>query len=180
MKKYLWLTLICVALSVFAACGTKNSEAATDEIVGMANPWTDSDKQGVLDATGFDLTLPESATKAVYSYMESDKLAQVSYNLDGYSWNFRVQPSSELTDISGVYYEWTSERSGKLNGCEALYTIYSEGEDENAYAYHVLNWFDSANGVLYSLSVDGEGVNNLDIQGHVKDLITAMGGTIKE
>jgi len=180
MKKKILLVLACMALSVFTACGEKSTEVVDSEIVGMANPWVETDQQGILDATGFNLALPEAATDAYYSYMESEKMAQVSYNLDGYNWNFRVQPSTELTDISGVYYEWTSERSGKLNGCEALYTIYSEGEDENAYAYHVLNWFDSANGVLYSLSVDGEGVNNLDIQGHVKDLITAMGGTIKE
>ena len=100
MKKRCGLIIILALLSL-CGCGAEKANTAT-----IANPWTDSDEKGVLEATGFDLVAPEGATDVIYSYMEEDKMAQVTYNLDKASWVYRVKPANSLEDISGMNYEW--------------------------------------------------------------------------
>ena len=95
MKKKiaLVLSIISVGMLALSGCGSSSKEATTEaqteetttkaeettaeETVGMANPWTDSDKEGVLEATGFEMDAPEGATDVAYSYMQESGLAQM-------------------------------------------------------------------------------------------------------
>lgn len=115
MKKKTVLALILASISmvVMAGCssadssGNQKEESAGSEEI--ANPWTESDQQGVAEATGFDMTAPDGATDVVYSYMAEESLAQMSYELDGASWIYRAQATDALTNISGMEEGWTSE-----------------------------------------------------------------------
>ena len=208
MKKLTWLALGVAMVLAFSACGKKEepvSEPVKEEVAapakeeekeaeepakeedkktenaGMANPWTESDKQGVLDATGFEMTAPEGATDVAYSYMKDSKMAQMTYKLDGADWTYRIQPANELTDISGMNYEWTSKDDGKVKGLEAKYLTYSdakEGQDtiDGANGVQVVNWYDPAAGVTYSLSATGNDLNGMDIQVYAENVYVPLQG----
>ena len=159
----------------------QEAEAEESAEVGMANPWTDSDQQGVLQAMGFDMTSPEGATDVKYSYSESLGIAQMTYELDNASWTYRMQSASELSDISGMEYEWTDVQDGQVAGLEAKYYAYSDATEDteyidNVFAVQVVDWYDAAPGVLYSLSVSGTDINGLDIQVFAEQLYTPLQG----
>ena len=154
----------------------ESNEAET--AIGMPNPWTDSDEQGVLEATGFEIAAPEGATEVSYSYMEESKLAQVKYVLDDISWVYRMEPADELTDISGMYYEWTDEdkSEGTVSGREAVYYGYLAPEDSDEEDVQLVNWYDAVTGVTYSLSATAKDLDGMDIQAYAEQLYVPLQG----
>ena len=154
----------------------ESSEAET--AIGMPNPWTDSDEQGVLEATGLEIAAPEGATEVSYSYMEESKLAQVKYVLDDISWVYRMEPADELTDISGMYYEWTDEdkSEGTVSGREAVYYGYLAPEDSDEEDVQLVNWYDAVTGVTYSLSATAKDLDGMDIQAYAEQLYVPLQG----
>ncbi len=173
MKKKMVVLIIGVMGLMLAACGSQdngtgeineNTEASYSK--GMANPWIDSDEEGVLEATGVNVIAPEGATNVLYSYMPSEGMAQLNFNMDGAMWVYRVQPAEKLEDISGVYYEWNFTEETTVAGMEAMnysYTSEQEGEFiDNIESTRVVNWYDAENKVTYSLYVSGIDINGLD------------------
>ncbi len=207
MRKYLGLAIAVMTACAFATgCSTSNSSATAesetsaeestaaetkaeeteveseeDALTGdvqIANPWTESDKAGVLEATGFEMDAPDGAEDVVYSYMAESGLAQMAYILNGEEWNYRMQPADELTDISGCYYEWTSVDDGTVSGRPAKY-YYCVSEDLNdteTKDVEVVNWYDVVPGVTYSLSVSGGDLNGLDIQVVAENIFKPLQG----
>lgn len=173
------MLLMLLALS---ACGGNsidaNNASSADERVngymdGSTNPWTASDKNGVLEATGFDINPPEGATDVYYSFIEESKLAQMTYVLDELEFTYRIKASSELEDISGMHYEWDSIADGAIYTNEAEYFMYSPSDTEEEATdsdneVAVLNWFDSASGITYSLSVIGDDLNETNITAYAE------------
>ncbi len=150
--------------------------AATGEASAqIANPWVQSDRQGVADATGFEMTPPEGAENVAYSYTETDSLAQMTYELNGDKWTYRMQEADELTDISGMYYTWDAEEKGEVSGREAIYYSYG-GLDNAGDDIQVVNWYDAVTGVTYSLSAVGSDLNGMDIQAHAESLYVPLQG----
>ncbi|MBQ1609267.1 MAG: hypothetical protein II092_10455 [Lachnospiraceae bacterium] len=190
----LWMSVMLM-LSV-SACGTKTENAATPQApdaetvieepateepeaeesdTGLANPWTESDREGVLAATGFDLNVPDDAENVVYSYMEADKLAQVSYVMNDHDWTYRVQPTDGLQDISGMYYEWVAEEDTNVANHEAEIKAYVEnnGNPDNLddmFSVQVLNWYDATEGATHSVSISGRAVDGLDLSVYAEDM----------
>ena len=178
------------------ACGTKTENTATPQApdpepaieepateepeaeepeASVSNPWTDSDREGVLAATGFDLNVPDEAENVVYSYMEADKLAQVSYVMNDHDWTYRVQPTDGLQDISGMYYEWVAEEDTNVADCEAEIKAYVEnnGDPDNLddmFSVQVLNWYDATEGATHSVSISGRAVDGLDLSVYAEDM----------
>ena len=154
----------------------ESSEAET--AIGMPNPWTDSDEQGVLEATGLEIAVPAGATEVSYSYMEESKLAQVKYVLDDISWVYRMEPADELTDISGMYYEWTDDdkSEGTVSGREAVYYGYLAPEDSDEEDVQLVNWYDAVTGVTYSLSATAKDLDGMDIQAYAEQLYVLLQG----
>ena len=150
--------------------------AATGEASAqIANPWTQSDRQGVADATGFEMTPPEGAENVAYSYTEADSLAQMTYELNSDKWTYRMQEADKLTDISGMYYTWDAEEKGEVSGREAIYYSYG-GLDNAGDDIQVVNWYDAVTGVTYSLSAVGSDLNGMDIQAHAESLYVPLQG----
>lgn len=150
--------------------GDSAVETSTEDIVtNIGNPWTATDKQGVLDATGFYLEAPEGASEANYSYMAEGKMAQLTYIYEGADWVYRIQPTDVLTDISGMNFTWISDEPGKVADMDAEYMGYSEQAEDSEYIddmffVQVVNWYDDASKATYSLSVSGRNIDGMDIE----------------
>lgn len=175
--KKMSLIILCGLLT---GCGTPNIVEQSTESLGIANPWTTTDKQGVLEATGFAMAAPIDATEVVYSYMNTDtgegKLAQMKYTINQTQWIYRMQSTDALTDISGMAYQWDVEFEGEVAGYEAVYYAYSDASPEqetidDVFCVHVVNWYDTTNAVTYSLSATGTDLNGMDIQVYAERLL---------
>lgn len=193
-RKALVLSIISVGMLALSGCGSSSKEATTEaqteetttkaeettaeETVGMANPWTDSDKEGVLEATGFEMDAPEGATDVAYSYMQESGLAQMIYKLDDISWTYRIQLADKLTDISGMYYDWGNENGdkGEVSGREALYYGYLAPEDSDEDSAQLVNWYDVVTGTTYSLSAVAKDLNGIDMQAYAEGIYKELQG----
>lgn len=201
MKKKLMVMLTATAISVAAMTGCGNSsdkaaaetesqtetetESAAEEItepeedvIGMPNPWTESDEQGVLEATGFDIKAPEGATDVAYSYIPENKLAQMQYVLDDINWSYKMEPTDEFMDISGMYYGWTDDDGdqGTVSGREAVYYGYLAPEGSDEEDVQLVNWYDAVTGVTYSLSAMADDLDGMDIQAYAEQLYVPLQG----
>lgn len=154
---------------------TQDDAAAQEESEEIANPWTESDEQGVMDATGFSMVPPDGAENVVYSYMAEDKLAQMTYELDGAKWVYRMQMADALTDISGLYMDWTGDE-GTVAGLEAMYYGQGDLNDETVDDVQLVNWYDAVSGVTYSLSATGPSLDGMDIQVYAENLYVPLQG----
>ncbi len=145
---------------------------ASEAISGMANPWTDSDKQGVYDATGFYLVVPEDASFAYYSYNEQIGMAQVMYGLDAVDYVVRAQHTDEAEDISGNYYEWAEETTGTVGNCPA--TFYVNVHDDTTPVLRMVTWYDESTGTSYSFSINSMTETDNDIQAEAEAVFAQM------
>lgn len=150
--------------------------------VSVENPWVETDKAGVLEATGLDIYAPEEATNVQYSYLTTSDMAQVTFSYAGHDdWTFRMQKSDMFLDISGLYYEWAYQGSTKVAGKEALEYAYVEGADDSGmiddmFGVQSINWYDDSTGISYSLSVQGNDLNGMDLQVIAENLFALDSG----
>ena len=171
------LLVLVLVLALFAGC----SRADSGETANVANPWTESDQQGVLEATGFSMTAPEGAADVAYSYLAESGLAQMRYVLHGADWVYRIQKADELTDISGMEYEWVGQQAGTVAGRDAMYYTWTDAEPDtetldDVSGVQVVNWYDAVTGVTYSLSVSGKDLGGMDLQVFAEDLYEPLQG----
>lgn len=187
IKKRCLVAALAMGLSVsmLAGCGKSGAfvvdqpdaivtitedEDSSEVTVGIENPWVDTNQEGVLEATGLNIYIPEEATNAQYSYMKTDDMAQVTFSYFGNDdWTFRMQKTDMLMDISGLYYEWVFQESVTVSGHEAMDYAYVEGDDgsgfiDDLFGVQMINWYDDTTGITYSLSVSGMNLNGMDIQ----------------
>ncbi len=181
MKKktiFLVLSLTVISAMLLAGCSSKpDQESPTDEQKQeIANPWTGSDEQGVAEATGFDMAAPDGATDISYSYMAEGAMAQMTYALDGASWTYRIQTADEMTDISGMTYEWTEKTEGSVSGREAVYCAYDASSSNTADTVRLVNWYDAVTGVTYSLAAAGKDLSDAEMQAYAESLYGPLQG----
>ncbi len=184
------MTIMTMSAAMLAGCGsstdqgttaetttetTADAEDTTDtadtEDTQIANPWTETDATGILETTGFLMSAPSGATNVTYSVMEEDGLAQMSYELDGASWNYRMQAGEKMTDISGMNYSWDKEE-GEFLGMAANFYGYV-GDDEMV---QLVCWYDALTGINYSLSATGDDLDGMDIQAYAESIYSSMQG----
>ena len=176
----LMMTIGLTMLAGYASAQETSAESLNEESIGvsqdaeLANPWTETDEQGVAEATGFEMAAPEGAADVSYSYMKETGLAQMSYVQDEIRWIYRIQKTDEITDISGMAYQWTAQEEGAVAGRVALYCTYigTEGEE----TVQVVVWYDDIPSVAYSLSASGKDLDGLDIQACAEDLFVPVQG----
>jgi len=151
MKKILALFVIAGVIFALAACGKEDNEETTqgESTAQVVNPVKDSDSDAIKKDYGIDFSEPEGAATVSYHTI-SDETAQMDFILNGVKYCARAQKSEEYSDISGMYYQWTSVTSAEINGCEAQVHIY-EAEEENAGS---VTWIDESVPMVYSLSAD--------------------------
>lgn len=192
------VTILAAGLSIgmLAGCGTNGAlevdgpdaiitiaenEDGSDVTVGIENPWVITDKDGVIEATGLNIYAPEDASNALYSYLKTSDLAQVTFTYEGYDdWTFRMQKTDMLMDISGLYYEWAYQDSAEVSGKEAMLYSYVDDADasgmiDDLSGVQLINWYDDSTGITYSLSVSGKDLNGMDIQVIAENLFETHG-----
>ncbi len=150
-------------------------EAQTDQI---GNPWRDCTEEEAYQYGPNGFSAPEGATNIRWSMCEAKKdtdlpgtMIQLDFDYDGLHYTAREQavPGEEITDISGMYYEWTAETDGILSNwaggnmpCKFLRHIGDDGYVD------VALWFDIETGYAYSLSTQADDLDGFDIQAMVE------------
>ena len=149
MKK---LVSILMALMVLL-CGTALAEA------GLANPWSQTTAQGLMDALGLQLGLPDGATNVAWQMMEAEQMGQVTFTWQGEDYTARIAPADVFEDISGLYYEWEAEDKCEVGRCKGVVRRAHDGEN----TVDVCLWYDDPTGLMYAVSVIGADLDGFDI-----------------
>lgn len=155
-------TMTLIAMVVFSLTGcAKNSSTETEPMAGMPNPWQyEVSPEEVQKMVNESFTIPEGAENVVYGIMESEKLAEVQFDLDGVSYCARMEPAKEFTDISGMYYTWDAEGVDQVNGIDAEVHRYISDEEEDA--DNVL-FYDADKQMMYSISATAPDLDGFDL-----------------
>lgn len=157
--------------SGFSISGAEIS--SSEEIMtGLANPYEEVSEEEMTARIGFYLGIPENATNLSYVVINGANIGQVTFDLDGYTYTARVKATADYEDISGYYYDWTSQEDINVSWCEGKYCRY-EGEDIKI---AVCTWCDIVPGVSYSLSVEGNNLDGVDIVNVANQVFVPMQG----
>lgn len=166
------LSLAAVMVMSLCSCGAKDPEENT----GLANPIVETDAEGLVQATGISLDAPEGAEDVTYAYINQGEgenlIAQVSFSLNGKSYNYRAVSTSETvlvaaTDpnedldkftesihngiqmgaqLAGLNYEdWNAETIVEI---AARQGVYGQSHEDVTF----VAWLDVVPGFLYSLT----------------------------
>ena len=134
------------------AADEDNSEDG-EPVIGVPNPIGEATAFEILEQTGVSFVIPEGAKDVAYYIIDMDgsNIAEMTFMLNGAECTCRIcgseVPTGKLEDISGMYYEWTSEDKAEVGGNAAeLYWL--EGEQG------IVLWYDYVPGLLYSLGMD--------------------------
>lgn len=147
--------MICtLLLCLFAACG-KDEEQSGAVMPNTPNPMSETDADGLADKLGVSFNAVEGADDVAY-YIINNTTAEMQFKRDDVDFTARVQAAVSFTDISGMFFEWTSVEDCTVGGCE--------GKDKKADGAEVCLWYDAAPGLMYSLSAV-PGVSATDLAG---------------
>ena len=154
MKKINLILCLLLVLSLLAGCGAQSRDAekesaaptAEESAVGLPNPVKGSSAEEIAQRFGVEMKAPEGAEEISWTIIEGDApLAQLGYSLDGVSYNYRIAKAEAYADISGMYYEW--QDVGAEESKDGSTRLITGGPG-------VIDRFDAASGIIYSLSVE--------------------------
>ncbi|MBQ6215385.1 MAG: hypothetical protein IJJ67_08210 [Oscillospiraceae bacterium] len=155
-------TMLLIVLSLFAVfCSACGQAPQAEDNTGLPNPLKETDAEGIMQTLGLEFGVPEGAGEVSY-YIINDETAEMRFTVDTARFTARIKPSAEFEDISGMYYDWTAtDDTRKVQHCNARNMSYlSETEDD----VMVTLWYDTAPGLMYSLSAVDNDLNGLDLQ----------------
>ena len=179
------VALLISGIMAFSAAGCEyipvaQNTALSGNTVAIANPWRDCTEEEAYQYTPNGFSAPDGATKESWSICEAadDKelpgtMVQLTFDYDGLAYTARQQPvpGEEITDISGLYYEWTAEEEGTLSNwgggkmpCKLCRYVGKESTVD------LCLWFDIETGYAYSLSTEAPDLDGFDIQAVVEEM----------
>lgn len=123
--------------------------------VGMANPWTETTAEALMQALGVQFGVPEGAEDIVYRMLEPENLAEMRFSWRGTEYVARIKPAAEFEDISGFCYSWNVEEVSAIGWCEGR-ILGTDGAT-------VCLWYDAAPGLMYSVSAAAPADAEVDI-----------------
>lgn len=157
------------AISVLLALLVLAGGAALAE-AGPANPWTPTTAQGLMDALGLQLGLPDGATNVAWQMMEAEQMGQVTFAWQGVDCTARVVPKDIFEDISGLYYEWDSQTDCAVGRCSGVCRrAHADGK-----AVELCLWYDDLTGMMYSVSAIDADPDGFDILAAARILYIPM------
>ncbi len=160
-KTQIVTTMAFLAMGAFLLAGCAGKKAEEPEPIGMPNPWQyEVSPEDVQKMVNESFTVPEGAENVVYGIMESEKLAEVQFDLDGVSYCARMEPAKEFTDISGMYYTWDAEGVDQVNGLDAQERRYLSDEEEDA---DNILFYDADKQMMYSISATTPDLDGFDL-----------------
>ncbi|MCR4657003.1 MAG: hypothetical protein K5770_12350 [Lachnospiraceae bacterium] len=140
----------------------KSEEEVTEttETTEVANPWRDDvSVEEVADLIGAQFIVPDGAENVSYRIMESDKLAEMDFELDGLSFCARMKPAEEFEDISGLFYTWDVEEDQDIYDTPGqIRRAVTEEETVDSCL-----WYDEVLGMMFSVSTSAEDLDGFDI-----------------
>ena len=167
---------LCACTKETEAIQDTQTNESTEEKDGgekAINPWHECTKEEAYQAVPNLFKAPKDASDITWSMMDAkgeeynSPLVQMTFVMSGTSFCAREQLVSgeEITDISGMYYDWQLTDSVKMaNWGEGNMTGQARAyhsDDEDA---QLILWFDIETGAAYSLSATGPDLDGLDIQ----------------
>ncbi len=146
-------------------CNEKNETGFVGCLpVSMANPWEEMTAEQLADAAGLLFGVPEGAENVIYRYLRSAGLAEMQFTWANGEYCARIQsailPEGELSDISGMYYDWEFVEPITVQRCSG--TIAQAKNGDNGWVELCL-WYDAPSALMYSLSVSADDVDGLDL-----------------
>ena len=137
---------------------------------GRVNPWAPTTAQGLMDALGLQLGLPDGATNATWQMLKTEQMGQVTFTWQGEDYTARVAPADAFEDISGMYYEWESGNECEVGRCKGIVRRARDGGN----TVDVCLWYDDLTGLMYSVSVIGADLDGFDITAAADKLYIPM------
>lgn len=148
--KYTLSVIIALLLCVSCVFGCQAPASQEGAQSSLSNPMVESSPEEILEKIGVEFLVPEGAEEVKY-FIISNQMAEMQFRLNGSDCSARVQPETELTDISGMYYDWSQTDNCSIGWCEGKLMRSSEGEKPVSCCL----WYDHVPGLMYSLSVIG-------------------------
>ena len=138
-----------------------DSIANSGKSAEIPNPIQDTEKSAFEEKIGIKFNVPKDAKNVKYSII-ADEMGQMSFDIDDVSYNARVVPADEFTDISGMYINWDGENDIKFG---SIVGKLLNGKNEGKQVACGL-LYDTVSGIMYSVTAEADdltGVNFTDI-----------------
>lgn len=158
-------------------------EAAYDTVADalnesrIANPWTTMTREELERVSGVTFGVPEDAEELNWQWLESEKLAQMQFVMEGDEYCARIQPAAleegQLMDISGMYFDWDHEEAVTIGGCPGTISLAQTGSEDWV---ELCQWYDAAPGLMYALSVYTTDPDGLDLTAVAQMVYVPMQG----
>ena len=151
MKKTVWCIFLVFVL-IFCGCAAEVNEPVpepTEEpvggMMGVPNPLSASSLEELEKELGCVLALPSDTFSelSVTRINVDPVLYSLDFVYEGTPYQFRLQKGSEMTDISGMYFQWAERYVSEDPACEIAFNEGSEG---------ICLW--QKNGMNFSLGMD--------------------------
>ena len=126
-------------------------------MVGMMNPWAEVSAEELAERTGCRFGLPEGAEDVRCFVLNGGEMAEMQFTLNGCRLTARIAAAAAFTDISGMYYAWTSTEAFNVAQCPAV--IWTAPAEEGQ--AQVCLWYDAVPGLMYSVSACGDACPDL-------------------
>ena len=96
MKKNI-IVAIAVICSMIVLCAAfdVNVKAVSAQSTGIANPWVETDADGLMQTLGLQFDVPEGAEDVGYRMNESEKLAEMRFTLYDMPFTARIKPAGK-------------------------------------------------------------------------------------
>ena len=161
MKKIsFYLLIMMVVVLIFCCAFDKVEKSEKTGLVGIANPWVETDAEGLMQTLGLEFDIPEGAEDVIFRMNESEQLAEMKFVLYEMPFTARIKPSGlELEDISGLNYKWEYEEESDEHWFREKIMKARDGEN----TVEAFLWFDIVPGLTYSISTKAPDLDGFDI-----------------
>ena len=137
---------------------------------GRVNPWAPTTAQGLMDALGLQLGLPDGAANVTWQMLETEQMGQVTFTWQGEDYTARIAPADAFEDISGLYCQWEAEDECEVGRCKGIVRRAHNGGN----TVDLCLWYDDPTGLMYAVSVTGTDLNGFDIVAVARKLFIPM------
>ena len=145
MKKRL-LILLLLSLAYLASGCAREAEPKPE----LPNPVHESTPEEILETLGITFNIPSDAVDVTYHIIDMEDgspLAEALFRRGDLELTYRIRPSAQFGDISGMYYDWMTVTPVEVSYCSGE-VRYIEGEQG------VCLWYDTVPGLMYSVAVE--------------------------
>lgn len=149
-----------------AGNGREKDRNESEQSANLANPWKEMTEEEAQKTDVGAFRLPAEAKNVLYRYLEEEHMMEVQFEWKAYSFTARKQSESGLEDISGMFYDWVIQDDvtvGSFRG--QVKTAYPEQQTVS-----VCLWYQDEEQKVYSLSVSGSDLSDIDIRALAEEM----------